>query len=132
MAYPILVTAAIIENEDRKYLITQRPKDTHNALRWEFPGGKLHFGEDPRDCLEREIMEELGIKIKAGDILGYSSKVYTEEKHIVLLGFICRYVSGKIKKIGINDYAWVSPAEMHKYDITEADIPFVEVLKMGK
>jgi hypothetical protein len=64
MVYPILVTAAIIKNKG-KYLITQRPKDKHNGLRWEFPGGKLNFGEEPRECLEREIQEELGIKIKA-------------------------------------------------------------------
>ncbi len=128
MAFPILVTAAIIEH-DGKYLITQRPKDAHNGLRWEFPGGKLDFGEDPRECLEREIMEELGIKIKAEEILEYSSHVYGGEKHIVLLGFKCKYLSGTIKKLKINDFAWVTPEEMGKYDLTEADLPFIEKLK---
>ena len=128
MNYPIIVTCAVIENNG-KFLITQRPKDTHNGLRWEFPGGKLKFGEDPKSCLEREIMEELGIEIKALEILEYSSHVYSGEKHIVLIGFTCEYVSGKIKKLNINDYVWVSLTEIFKYDITEADLPIIEKLK---
>ncbi len=128
MAYPILVTAAIIQ-KGNKYLITQRPEGTHNGLRWEFPGGKLDFGEDPRFCLEREILEELGIKIKAKEILEYSSHVYGEEKHIVLLAFKCDYLSGEIQKLHIKDFAWATPSEMNKYDITEADLPFIKKLK---
>ena len=128
MAHPILVTAAIIE-DNGKFLITQRPKDTHNALRWEFPGGKLNFGEDPRVCLEREIKEELGITIKADELFEYSSHIYGGEKHIVLIAFLCTFIHGNIQKKEINNYAWVTPEEMEKYDITEADLPFIEKLK---
>ena len=74
-------------------------------------------------------MEELGIKVEAEEILEYSSHVYSEEKHIVLLGFRCKFISGKIKKKEINDFAWVLLDEMQKYDITEADLPFIEKLK---
>lgn len=125
---PMIVTAAIIEDEG-KYLITQRLEGSHNGLRWEFPGGKLDFGEDPRECLEREIQEELGIKIRAGDLFEYSSHVYNEEKHVLLLGINCEYISGEIKKHEINDYAWVELKDMNKYDITEADITFVKKLQ---
>ncbi len=128
MTHPILVTAAIIEDKG-KFLITQRPKDKHNALRWEFPGGKLNFGEDPRACLEREIREELGINIKANEIFEYSSHVYGGEKHIVLIAFLCKFIKGHIEKKEIHNYAWVTPEEMKKFDITEADLPFIEKLK---
>ena len=122
------VTAAIIE-DDGKFLITQRPEGSHNGLRWEFPGGKLDFGEDPKECLQREILEELGIKIKADELIEYSSHVYNEEKHVLLLGFVCDFVSGEIEKKEISDFAWVKPEEMDNYDITEADIPFVKRLQ---
>lgn len=128
---PVLVTASIIER-DGKYLITQRPMHTNNAGRWEFPGGKLNFGEDLRLCLEREINEELGIKIKAKHIFEYSSHVYGEDKHIVLLAFHCDYISGEIQKQEIADFAWVSAEEMKNFDITEADLPFIEALKRRK
>jgi 8-oxo-dGTP diphosphatase len=124
----LLVTAAIIE-KDNKFLITKRPISKHNGGRWEFPGGKVEFGEDLRTCLEREIKEELGIEIKADEIFEYSSFVYEEKRHVVLVAFHCKYLSGKIQKHDIDDYAWVSPKEMDDYDITEADIDFVEKLK---
>jgi 8-oxo-dGTP diphosphatase len=130
MTYPMLVTAAIIE-KDGKYLITQRPENDgrHNGGRWEFPGGKVEFGEDPRQGLEREINEELGITIVAGDIFEYSSHVYGTEKHVVLLGIHCDYVSGEIQNHDIADHDWVTPEEMSKYDMCEADLPFIEKLK---
>lgn len=124
----MIVTAALIE-KDGNYLITQRLKGSHNALRWEFPGGKVDFGEDPRSCLEREIKEELNIDIKAKSILDYSSHVYDVKKHVLLFGFFCEYISGEIKLHGIKDYAWVNLKEMSKYDMTEADLPFIKMLK---
>ena len=32
-----------------------------------FPGGGLEFGEGTRDCLRREFMEEMNLKIEVGD-----------------------------------------------------------------
>ena len=127
MKFPRLVVAAIIE-KDGKYLLAQRPSGTHQGLRWEFPGGKVRFGEDPRECLRREIKEELGINIKVREIFECSSYVY-EEKHIVLLGFLCAIVSGKVEKKEIKDFRWLTPDEMSDYDIVEADIPFVKKLQ---
>ena len=124
----ILVTCAIIE-KDGKFLLTQRKKDVKNALRWEFPGGQVEHNEDLRKCLEREIKEELGITIKAGDIFDQSSHYYEElDMHIELAAIRCTIVSGNIEKHGIEDYAWLTPEQMKDYDITEADLPFLERL----
>lgn len=130
MAFPIIVMAAVIE-KDGKFLITQRLKDSHNSLRWEFPGGKVEFGEDPRYALEREIDEELGVVVEADEIFELSSHVYGDDKHIVLLACHCSFKSGEIEKKEINDYKWVKPEEMMSYDITEADLPFVKKLIEG-
>jgi 8-oxo-dGTP diphosphatase len=128
MTQPLLVTCAIITKEN-KYLITQRRPTDHNAGRWEFPGGKVDFGEDPRKGLEREIKEELGIVVKAHELLDYSSFVYEGKKHIVLLGIHCDYVSGEIEHREVADHAWVTKKEMESYDMTEADPPLMKKLK---
>ena len=60
---PLLVTAAIIEHEG-KILLAKRKPDAPYPLMWEFPGGKLEPLEDPRDCIVREVLEELGIDVK--------------------------------------------------------------------
>lgn len=36
---------------------------------WDLPGGVVERGESPRDCLRREVHEELGIDVEVGDLL---------------------------------------------------------------
>ena len=59
------VVAAVIERDGR-ILIGQRPPNKQHPLKWEFPGGKLETGEDPRDGLARELTEELDIRPEIG------------------------------------------------------------------
>lgn len=58
------VAAAIIERADGQVLLAQRPAGKAYAGYWEFPGGKLEPGETPRDALDRELAEELGIAVR--------------------------------------------------------------------
>jgi 8-oxo-dGTP diphosphatase len=125
----IVVTCALIQKGDT-YLLTQRPQDKHNGGRREFPGGKVDFGEDSRVCLKREIQEELGIDIVVGELFECSSCVYDEVKHVLLLAYHCTYVSGEIVFHDVADIAWVTIEEMTDYDITEADIPFIQKLML--
>ena len=65
MSQPLLrVAAAIIERPDGQVLLAQRPAGKAYAGYWEFPGGKLEAGETPRDALDRELTEELGITVR--------------------------------------------------------------------
>ncbi len=125
---PLLVTAAVIRASDR-YLLTRRPADTrYHPLRWEFPGGKVEFGEDPAHSLIREIREELAIGIRVDSLLGYSSWVYVGGIHVVLLAFRCRIESGEIRHDNVADHAWVRYPDLAEYDITEADRPLIALL----
>ncbi len=125
----ILVTAAIIE-QNRKYLITQRPDDGRpNSGEWEFPGGRVKYGEHPEKCLEREIEEELGIMVKTQELFGLSSQVYNDGRHVVLLGFYCKHISGDIQNKDIINWAYVFPKNMNKYNMSLTDLSFVERLK---
>ena len=59
------VTAAVIRKNGR-LLIAQRPLGGRLGGLWEFPGGKVEPGETLKQCLRREIKEELGVRIKVG------------------------------------------------------------------
>lgn len=133
MKQPIIVTAAIIK-KDNLYLLAKRPNDgRHNQDRWEFPGGKIEYGEEPRTCLKREIKEELGIDIEVKNIFDYSSFIYkdqnNEDKHILILAFECVALTKNIKLHDIEDFIWATPNEFDKLDITEADLKLIEKLK---
>ena len=66
------VAAGIIQREDGKILLARRKPGSHLAGYWEFPGGKIEEGESPEECLERELLEELGIVTKTGAFVAES------------------------------------------------------------
>ena len=59
----IEVCCAII-TKDSKLLAVQRGIESNHPLKWEFPGGKIIFGETPEQCIIREIDEELSVNIE--------------------------------------------------------------------
>src|SRR5205823_1606986 len=64
-----VIVAAGIVIENGRVLLTQRKAGAHLAGMWEFPGGKVEAGEDPRAALARELEEELGIAVAIGDVV---------------------------------------------------------------
>jgi 8-oxo-dGTP diphosphatase len=80
----IVVAAAILVEHDR-VLVTQRKSGTHLGGAWEFPGGKVLCGEDPREGLRRELREEIGIDVTVGEIVDVTFHRYDELGHAVLL-----------------------------------------------
>lgn len=58
------VAAAVVVRADGRVLLAQRPAGKAYAGYWEFPGGKLEMDETPRQALDRELREELGIVVR--------------------------------------------------------------------
>lgn len=58
------VAAAVISRCDGSFLLAQRPAGKPYAGYWEFPGGKVVSGEALLQTLGREMMEELGIRVR--------------------------------------------------------------------
>ncbi|HYQ99459.1 MAG TPA: Nudix family hydrolase [Casimicrobiaceae bacterium] len=58
------VAAAVVLRADGRVLLAQRPAGKAYAGYWEFPGGKLEPGETPRHALDRELAEELGLRVR--------------------------------------------------------------------
>jgi 8-oxo-dGTP diphosphatase len=122
----ILVSAGLIF-KNSSLLITQRPAGKHGAFKWEFPGGKVEDDEDPRECLEREIQEELGIKVKAENIIETIHHRYPD-RSVLLLFYRCQWISGEPQPIECNAIAWSDPAHLTDYDFLDADLDFIRRL----
>lgn len=82
----MIVAAAVLVREGR-VLLSQRKTGSHLAGAWEFPGGKVEAGEDPRAALVRELDEELGIDAEIGDIVEVTFHHYADAEKAVLLLF---------------------------------------------
>jgi 8-oxo-dGTP diphosphatase len=63
MRTPVDVAVGVLIDADGRFLLTSRPEGKVYAGHWEFPGGKLEFGESVEQALRRELHEELGITI---------------------------------------------------------------------
>ncbi len=101
-------------------------------LKWEFPGGKIEEGEQPRSALRRELEEELGIDAVIGDEVARIQHQYPSGNSVELRFFTVREYRGGIENRIFRDVRWVEPAELPSFDFLEADLELVKDLAAGK
>ena len=121
------VVAAIIR-KDGEILITQRLDNVHLARFWEFPGGKVEFGESFEVALQREIQEELGIKIRVNDEFLTIDYDYPT-KSVRLHFFNCTVLQGDPRPIDVADLRWVNPDDIGNYQFPPADAELITKLR---
>ena len=125
------VAAALIWHEG-KLLICQRTRHQSMPLKWEFPGGKIEPGEQPRDALKRELEEELGIQAAIGDEVARIRHRYPNDASVELRFFEVREYSGEIENRIFRDVRWALPASLSGYDFLEADQELLKDLAAGR
>lgn len=122
MMNQILVTAGVI-HEANRILVARRRLDDREGGKWEFPGGKVEPGEDPRQAIRRELREELGIEAEAGRILDVVS-VADGAQHLILLYFTCRIVSGVPSALQCQEVRFLEPEQIDRLEKPAADACF--------
>lgn len=122
----MVVTAGIIA-EGGRILICQRRKGSWGEYKWEFPGGKVEDGEDPRESLQRELTEELAIKAEIGPLVCRLEHSYPDRK-VELLVFHIRGYTGELRNRQFESIRWVRPEELMHFDFLEADRSVIETL----
>ena len=120
-----LVVAAGIVIERGKVLLSRRKAGSHLEGLWEFPGGKVEEGEDPRVALARELDEELGIDTIVGEIVDVTFHRYEDAGKAVLLLFFeaTRSVSSKEPSaVDVAEVAWFDASALDPAKFPPADI----------
>src|SRR5580765_5780207 len=130
-----VVITAIVQNGG-KYLILQRSAGKRRFPdRWTVPGGHLEtsdFINEPKDtedywynvlekALEREVSEEVGLKIKNVRYVTSLATVHPDGAPSLVISCLADYASGKVRlqPEECQDYAWVSLKEAKKYDLID-------------
>jgi 8-oxo-dGTP diphosphatase len=128
------VVAAVIERDGpagKVILIGQRKPGGRHAGKWEFPGGKVEPGEDPRAALARELREELAIEAVIGpQIEGYDFE-YRPDALTRLTFFHVTEYSGELVNLDFAALAWERRENLPGYDFLEGDVEFVKRLASG-
>lgn len=93
-----------------------------HAGNWEFPGGRIDFGETPVETLRREFKEELNVgQIEIGeviDIFSFTTEARGNDYHFIVVVYDCR---ADLSKVRISEehleYAWISFDQLDQYQM---------------
>jgi len=127
----LVVVAALIQHpEGGKLLVARRHLSDPPELagRWEFPGGKVEPGEEPRAALEREVREELGIAVTVGHV---AETLYacSDAREIIILCYWCQLCPGvqphEAQPVEVLECRWQSLDQLEALDFVPADRAFV-------
>jgi 8-oxo-dGTP diphosphatase len=125
------VVAALIF-KDGKILVCQRTRHQTMPLKWEFPGGKIEEGDQPRDALRRELDEELGIEASVGDEVARIRHQYKSGSSVELRFFVVNEYKGELENKIFREIQWSERSDLPAYDFLEADLELVKDLASGK
>lgn len=115
------VVVAIITDEERRILITQRaPYASHGGM-WEFPGGKLEPDESATSALIREVKEEVGIEVLEYAFLGEVSHVYSHQAVTLLVYHVSSHRGEAMCCEDQTDMRWVDIANLATFEFPEAN-----------
>ena len=112
---------------DGRFLLCRRPMHKSRGGQWEFPGGKIEAGESPGEALERELSEELGVKIRAGKTLACVEHRYPELM-IRLILLAAALEQGEPRLLEHTKFIWATPEEALTMDLCPADRTLAEKL----
>lgn len=125
-----VVAGALVDVHGR-VLIAQRPEGRAFAGRWEFPGGKQHAHETPRDALHRELREELGIEVsRARPLIRVRHRYASEARPVRIDCWLVERWRGEIEALDGQQLRWCEREELPAADILEADRAIVTALRL--
>jgi 8-oxo-dGTP diphosphatase len=123
----VRVVGAVIVDEQKRILCALRSPSMSMPNVWEFPGGKVEEGEEPKEALIREIAEELGCTV---DVHEKIAEVHYEYPHVIvnLLTYKAAIAEGEPKAKEHAELKWVPLQKLRSLEWAPADIPTVDAL----
>ena len=123
------VVAGIITDRQGRILLAKRADHQHQGGKWEFPGGKIEAGEDPKQALCRELHEELSIKVQA-DACHLFRQVQFDypDKQVNLKFYLIRQFFGMPAGMEGQPLQWVNQDQAAEYELPKANKPVMDAL----
>ena len=120
---PLVGVGSIIIENDRVLLV----KRAHPPIQgqWSIPGGVLEVGELVHEAAIREALEETGLIVEPGELLGVYDRILRDPKkrvqyHYVLIDFLCRVAGGEMQAASdAAEVRWFSREELPALTLAE-------------
>jgi 8-oxo-dGTP diphosphatase len=109
-----IIIKSLVTNSEGKILLVRRKREWHTEAhnKWEFPGGKVEFGEHPEETAVRETKEESGYIVTVKSMI---PKIITSKweypdriSQQIIICYICTLDSGEasIDDHGVSEVEW--------------------------
>jgi mutator protein MutT len=121
-----MATGAVIAIKDGKVLLLKRGEDAPwMPGKWDFPGGGIEEGEDPKEAAAREAKEEIGLETRT---LHELTVVEVEDEPVHF--FYSHWFKPGDLELGSehDDYKWVSIKEATRMDVVPGILRALHVL----
>ena len=126
------VVVGVLWNEAGEVLLCKmKPDRGVFPDQWGLPGGGMHAGETTIEALERELEEELGLRVSHIEPAffkdDYFRKLFPNRNlipmFIIFLVFNCQVQSSPIQlNEEFSEYRWVKPGDLNTLDINDVTL----------
>lgn len=107
---PVLGVGVLVEHDGR-VLLVKRGREPAKGL-WALPGGKVEFKENLKHAAQREMREETGLDVEAGEVI-YVFELIDEQFHYVIVDLRARLLGGNLKPADdVTDARWFERDEL--------------------
>jgi ADP-ribose pyrophosphatase YjhB (NUDIX family) len=110
---------AIVVDGQGRLLMIKRGHDPGAGL-WSIPGGRIEPGETDAEALVREMIEETGLTVEVGRLIGRVQRPGLNGAVIDIRDYAATVIGGTLRAgDDAADARWVAPGELESLDITE-------------
>ena len=93
---PVVGVAGIVM-EERRVLLGRRVASVSGGGRWCIPCGYVEWGEDVRDAVRWELLEETGLEVRISSVYAVHSNFHNPQSLTVGIWFRADAVGGKLR-----------------------------------
>ncbi len=124
------VAVGVVKDSKGRILIARRNQYAHQGGLWEFPGGKLEFGESALQALSRELFEEVGINVVSAVPLIRVSFDYSDVKVRLNVYEVLDFKGQSLDREG-QELKWVLMDELNRFDFPAANKSIIKAIQLG-